>query len=234
MRRFRDAPPKAVLLDSLGTLLRMKPPAPLLCAQLAGLGFEISLEEAEAAISAEISYYLEHHTEGRDSSSLAELRNRCAGVVHDELGLPALSMEATRAALLASLRFEAYPDAAPALRELRDRGLRLVVASNWDSSLREVLARAGIDQLIDDVVTSAEVGARKPAAAVFEAALQAAGSTPAEAVHVGDSLENDIGGAHTAGVRAVLLRRSSDSPAPSGIPVISSLAELPALLLSPE
>jgi HAD superfamily hydrolase (TIGR01549 family) len=152
-------------------------------------------------------------------------------VVLEQLNLPALSLEAARAALLASLRFEPYPDAAPALTELRQRGLRLVVASNWDTSLRDVLARAGVGPLVDEVVTSAEVGARKPDTAVFEAALSVANAAAKEAVHVGDSLENDVAGAHSAGLRAVLLRRSGDRPTPAGIEVIASLTELPALLL---
>ncbi len=229
---MQTVPARAVLLDSLGTLVRMEPPAPRLCDQLAELGFEVSLEQAEAAISAEISYYLAHHTEGRDTSSLAELRNRCAAVVVDQLDLPGLSIEGAKTALLASLHFDAYPDARPALTELRERGMRLIVASNWDGSLREVLARAAIEPLVDDVVTSADVGVTKPGRAIFDAALQAARTPAAEAVHVGDSVDTDIDGAHAAGIRAILLSRSGEAPAPEAVPVIASLAELPPLLLS--
>ena len=59
------------------------------------------------------------------------------------------------------------PDAPPALRELRQGGLRLVVASNWDCSLPDWLEPAGITELVDGVVTSAEVGAPKPNPRVF-------------------------------------------------------------------
>src|SRR5918999_2816302 len=105
--------------------------------------------------------------------------------------------------MLASLRFTAHADAAPALRELRAGGLRLAVASNWDASLPEVLERAGLRELVDAVVASAAVGAAKPDPALFHAALDAVGATPAEALHVGDSLERDVGGARSAGLRAV-------------------------------
>lgn len=212
--------------------MRLDPPAPRLRAELARIGYEVSPEEAEAAISAEIAYYLAHHTEGRDASSLAELRNRCAAVVLEQLALPGLSHEAAREALLASLHFDAYPDAAPTLAQLKERGLRLVVASNWDSSLREVLDRAGIEALVDGIVTSAELGVTKPGAAVFEAALSLTGASAAEAVHVGDSPANDVDGAHGVGIRAILLSRSGETAAPEGVPVIASLAELPALLTS--
>ena len=54
----------AVLLDALGTLVELQPPAPRLRALLAAEGFSISEERAAAAFRAEIGYYLEHHLEG--------------------------------------------------------------------------------------------------------------------------------------------------------------------------
>jgi putative hydrolase of the HAD superfamily len=140
--------------------------------------------------------------------------------------------------MLSSIRFEPYPDAAPALIELRRRGLALVVASNWDCSLPRVLEQAGLAELVDGVVSSASVGADKPAPAVFEAALAMAECEPGRAVHVGDSLANDVAGAAAAGIRAVLLARGSPrpdevaEPAAGGAAVatIASLAELPRVL----
>lgn len=217
-------PTRAVLLDSLGTLVELEPPGPRLRDELARRGLEVSEERAAAAFRAEIAYYLEHHLEGRDPSSLAELRNRCAAVVAESLGVPQLEPAEAREALVAAIRFRPFADAAPALRELRARGLRLVVVSNWDVSLREVLAGAGLLELVDDVVTSAEVGAAKPDPAPFRAGLAAAGVDAGAALHVGDSAENDVAGARAAGVRAVLLDRSG------GGGDIAGLAELPSVL----
>jgi putative hydrolase of the HAD superfamily len=186
---------KAVLLDGMGTLIRLLPP-PL----------------PEDAFRAEAAYYVEHHLEGRDVHSLADLRRRCAAVA----GVPA-------DVLMDAVRFEAFADAAPALRELRSRGLRLVVVSNWDYALPDVLARIGLLDLVDDVVASAAVGWAKPDARIFRAALERARCAPAEALHVGDSPEKDVAGAEAVGIRAVLLDRS-------GSGAVASLAELPALL----
>lgn len=177
------------------------------------------------AFGAEVAYYVEHHVEGRDANTLAELRNRCAAVLLDTLAIPELPLPEAREALLAALSFRAFPDAAPALRELRERGLTLVVVSNWDASLREVLAAAGLLELVDDVVPSAEAGAAKPDPRPFRMALEAAGCEPGEAVHVGDSRENDVAGAEAAGIRAILLRREGGGGA-----AIASLAELAAVL----
>ena len=148
-------PSSAVLLDAFGTLVRMDPPGPHLSAALS-----VTPERAEEAFRAEIAYYLEHHVEGRDEASLALLRSRCAAVLRGALGEPAPPLDTVRRAMLASIRFEPYPDAAPALRELRALGARLVVASNWDYTLPDVLQRVGLHELVDDVVTSAEAGAR--------------------------------------------------------------------------
>jgi putative hydrolase of the HAD superfamily len=223
----------AVLLDALGTLLWFEPAAPHLRTELRErLGIEVSETAAEAAIRAEIGYYRAHLHEGRNVASLAGLRRRAAEAMR-----PALQTDADGAALtdalLAALRFRAYPDAAPALRELRARGMRLVVVSNWDASLHERLAETGLAPLVDGAVASAELGHAKPDRAIFDHALALAGATPDTALHAGDSPEADVEGALAAGLRAVLVARDGDVAAPPGVPVVRSLAELPALCQYP-
>jgi len=221
---------RAVLLDALGTLVRLDPPAPRLRVELRRSGVEVDAGAAERAFAAEIAYYVEHHTEGRDERSLDELRDRCAAVLLDALAIPELVLPVVRDAMLASIAFEAYPDAAAALEELGGHGLRLIAASNWDCSLPRVLDGAGLGGLLDGVVWSAMVGARKPDRALFEAALALAGCSADEAVHVGDSLENDVRGARAAGIRAVLVDRRGGARNAAGVPVVSGLGELPSLI----
>jgi putative hydrolase of the HAD superfamily len=229
----------AVLLDAFGTLVAMDPPAPRLQAELAARGIELGVDDAAAGFRAEIAYYLEHHGEGRDRESLEALRDRCAEVMRDALGRPDADLGLVREAMLAAIHFVPYPDVPRALRALRERGLRLVVVSNWDCSLGEVLREAGIRDLVDGVVTSAEAGAAKPAAAIFEAALELAGCPPGRVVHVGDSPSRDVAGAAAAGIAAVLLRRGDarlDEEAADARPAarpsaeITSLADLPYVL----
>jgi putative hydrolase of the HAD superfamily len=219
---------RAVLLDALGTLVELQPPAPRLRRVLREAGIDVTEEQAEAGFAAEIAYYLDHHLEGSDPDRLERLRDRCADALRAGLGVGGVDHATARRALLGSLEFTAYPDALPALRELRERGLRLVVASNWDCALPTWLEPLGILELVDGVVTSAEVGAPKPSTRVFERALGIAGVEAAEAVHVGDRVDNDIEGAVAAGVRAILMQREGDPP--PGVEAISSLRELPALL----
>ncbi len=216
---------RAVLFDALGTLVHFEPPAPLLRAALRErLGVEVAAEAAEAAMKAEIAYYRAHLHEGRDAESLADLRRRSAEAMRPALGVDADLTDV----LLAALRFRAYPDAAPALATLRARGLAIVVVSNWDHSLHERLAETGLAPLVDAAVASAELGHAKPERAIFEHALELAGATAGEALHAGDSPEEDVAGALAAGLRAVLVARGT-RPAASPAPVIGSLAELPPL-----
>jgi putative hydrolase of the HAD superfamily len=93
---------------------------------------------------------------------------------------------------------------APALPWLKRLSpvVRLVGCTNGPSHLqRGKIVGAGLDAVLDGAAVSGEVGQRKPAAAMFEAALAIAGCAPAEAVMVGDNPEHDVQGAAAAGLR---------------------------------
>jgi len=203
---------RAVFLDALGTLVALEPPWVSLRPRVPD---EVSDERLEAALRAEMAYYRDHAHEGRDEASLADLRERCAALVSEQLGVEISAQE-----LVDAIRFEAYPDAAPALRDLRERGERLVAVSNWDCSLPAVLERVGLGELLDGVVSSAVAGHRKPDPAIFGPALELAGCGPGEALHVGDTREEDVEGARAAGIRALLIDRDGDGGD------ISSLTEI--------
>ena len=212
----REVRQPAVLLDAMGTLLRLEDPAPRLQAALvARIGVDVGAAAAAAAIRAEIGYYRAHLHRGRDAESLGELRADCAEAMR-----PALPPEAAgvpgdllTAALLDALAFSPYPDAAPALRALRAAGCALVVVSNWDYSLHERLEQTGLAPLVDAAVASAELGAAKPDRAIFERALELAGAAPERAWHAGDSVREDVQGARAARIRAVLVARDEPPPA---------------------
>jgi putative hydrolase of the HAD superfamily len=226
---------RAVLLDALGTVVELEPPWPSLRATLATRhGIEVTEEEAKRAMLAEMGYYKSHHHEGSDDSTLADLRRRCAGVLRERLSQTAeLSLEEMTDALLDSLRFTPYPDAAPALAELREAGLRLAIVSNWDCSLRSVLAGLGLAGAVDAIVVSAEAGARKPDAAIFHTALRELRREPGEAIFVGDSLETDVLGARAAGLRPLLLdRQTGGHTAEADVERIFSLQDLVELVVS--
>jgi putative hydrolase of the HAD superfamily len=220
---------QAVLLDALGTLVELCPPAPRLRAELERRsGVDVGDEAAQRGFDAEIAHYLANHMRGGDPAGLELLRDECAEAMRVAIGRDELDHPTVLAALLAALEFEPFEDVVPTLEELRARGLRLVVVSDWDCSLPRWLERAGLGGLVDGAVSSAAVGAAKPAVAVFEAGLELAGCDAAEAVHVGDSVEKDVAGARAAGLRAILVQRHGEPPA--GVESVRSLRELSAIV----
>lgn len=229
--------PRAVLLDALGTLVELEPPAEPLRRELrARFGLDLTPEQAAHAIAREIAFYRAHHDEGRDHAALAGLRRRCARELRAALPEPAAAIGVGRLseALMASLCFRPYPDVAPALRALRALGLRLVVVSNWDVSVHDVLAATRLAPLIDGAISSAELGSGKPGAAIFRHALTIAGVPAEAALHAGDSWEADVLGARAAGIRPVLVARDGSGPPGGGsggeVAVVRTLAELPRLV----
>ena len=126
------------------------------------------------------------------------------------------------------------PDARPLLRELRRRGIKIGVLSNtmWPRTAHErIFIRDEIFDLIDGAVYSSEIPWVKPHPEAFRAAMRAVGVTdPADCVYVGDRPYDDVHGAKSAGMRAVLVPNSAVPAFPGAEPdeVISRLEELVA------
>lgn len=211
------SPPRAVLLDALGTLVELLPPAPRLRELLAGAGHHHPEERVAEALAAEIRHYRANHDRGYDAASLRALRLECAGVVAGVLG-PDVPPPAELAGMLVeSLRFALAADAEPALDRLAAAGVRLGVVSNWDCALPDVLADLGVADRFEVIAVSAVVGAAKPDPAIFRHALRRLGVPATRALHCGDHPEYDCVGALRAGIRAVLIDRTgrlSDGPCP--------------------
>lgn len=124
---------------------------------------------------------------------------------------------------------EAYAEVPAVLAELRALGRRVVICSNWDWDLREAVAESGLAHLVDAIVSSAWVGARKPHPRIFAAALAEAGVAADEVLFVGDTWGPDVEGPLAAGFRPLYLRRDGhwpDGTAPpdaGGVPVATDL-----------
>jgi putative hydrolase of the HAD superfamily len=118
------------------------------------------------------------------------------------------------------------------LVELRRRGSRIaIVTNNIVSEQVNKMKRLDLEGLVDALVVSEAVGASKPSAAIFEAALREIGARAADAVMLGDSWSADIEGALNAGVRAVWFNpRGSARPAPRPeVAEVHALAPAPAV-----
>jgi putative hydrolase of the HAD superfamily len=222
---------RALFVDAMGTLVTLQAPATRLVAVLHDrLGATITEAQARIALRTEIAHYRAHMAQAGDERGLGRLRARCAAVLWEALPpLPELAgadVETQTGVLLSALHFTAFADARPMLGRARDAGARVIVVSNWDVSLGEVLECTGLAPLLDGVVVSAVLGAAKPSPAIFARALELAGAAAADCLHVGDSLTEDVAGARAAGIEAVLLDREGADPAADGVRVIATLDEL--------
>jgi putative hydrolase of the HAD superfamily len=105
-------------------------------------------------------------------------------------------------------RWRLFDDALGTLESLRGEGYRLALLTNGPAEMqREKIARFDLEKHFDAVVIEGVFGHGKPNREVFEHALAATGTQPAEAWHIGDNLYADVGGAKNAGLHAVWIHR---------------------------
>ena len=106
-----------------------------------------------------------------------------------------------------------FPDTLEALEKLAERGFKMGVIGNtliWPSSYtRFLLEKCGIAKFFRAQLYADEIGISKPDRRIFLHLCRSLGVEPQQTVHVGDSLSEDIGGALSAGMKAILIRRDS-------------------------
>lgn len=140
-------------------------------------------------------------------------------------------------AFAGSRHWALYPETLDVLKALKGQGLEVGIISNFDSRLFHVLRGLGIADLFDTVTISSLARAAKPAPKIFQVALEKHAVDPEEAVHVGDSIDDDLQGARNARLIGVLLdreKRLGDEQVrePARVLTIHTLAELPRLIES--
>ncbi len=126
-------------------------------------------------------------------------------------------------------RWRAYDDVRPAFDRLTERGIRLGLISNWDTRLAGLILGLDLCDKLDVVVSSAEVGLRKPDPRIFELACARVGVAADESAHVGDHHYADVLGAESVGMTAVLIDRH-DGEHPGHERFIRSLDHIEAVL----
>jgi len=107
-----------------------------------------------------------------------------------------------------------YPETVGVLRELKATGVELGIISNFDTRLFSVLRGLGIAEMFDTVTISSLERVVKPSSRIFHAALAKHMAEPEEALHVGDSLSEDVEGAINAGVPAIWINRQPHADVP--------------------
>lgn len=122
-----------------------------------------------------------------------------------------------------------YEDVLPALDGLAARGITLGIVSDWGTALVPIIHAMGLSTRVSFAVVSAYAGSAKPDRDVFQYALDRAGVTADEAIHVGDFYLSDVLGARGAGVEPILIDRAGAMGFVDCV-VVRSLTEIPSLL----
>jgi putative hydrolase of the HAD superfamily len=206
---------RAVLFDAGDTLIRLSGSGGALLAQAAA-ALDADPDPAELALVwrrvLDRSGTAEELAKGRDLS--ADRHREVWTALYTAAGcervVPGLSAE-LYARTVDAASWEAFPDAVPVLRAVRERGLRVGVVSDTGFDLRPALGRTGLSPYLDAVVLSYQLGVCKPAPEPFRAACARLAVPPERALMVGDNPLTD-GGAVGAGLTTLLL----PAPPPAG------------------
>lgn len=167
--------------------------------------------------------------------------DRCVATVLENLGIEADPDEIARGIELLMRRafasVEPVAGAVETVHALAAAGVPLGVVSSavYHPFLEWTLDRFGIRGCFRTVTTSASVGFYKSRPEIFHIALRALGASPAQSLHVGDSLRFDVHGARRAGMRAVWLRSDrhhppGDAAAPPHLTIATLSGSAPRLL----
>jgi putative hydrolase of the HAD superfamily len=230
--------PQAVFFDVGNTLLYPYPSVSRVCEEiLRDAGHVRDLDAIESLMPLVDRYYEDRY---RDDDAFWTSEEETSGVwvgmyslLCRRLGIEERAEELAMAvydAFGSAERWRAWDDVRPAFERLRDRGIRVGVISNWDRRLPGLLEGLGLTDIVEVVVSSADVGLRKPDPRIFELACERLGVEAGRSAHVGDHVYADVLGARTAGLAPILIDRHGGTQAPEGTPVISTLDDLDRVL----
>ena len=228
---------KTVFFDFFATLIFWTQPLRVTIRKIADryqLRLDWSVYDEARAILTE-AYEASKPTDNIRDTIFRQLDGCCAFLrklgVHEHVEQIAWEVLQYEHALFSRNNATLYEDVLPTLDRLQQMNLKMGIISNWDTPLHAMVEELGLAPYFDVVVASHDqrVRSAKPDAAIFEYALNAVGVSPEEAVHVGDSFEADIIGAHATGIRAILLDRDGTQTEQWG-ETIQTLHALPDLL----
>jgi putative hydrolase of the HAD superfamily len=201
--------------------------------------FLAGLRSAGLTASAALLAELQAACEGLDHSAPSASRQAYVGWASDTLGMVQQAGASIAAGLaprvvpaleqLHQAPMVPLPGAAACLRALKEAGYVIAVCSNWGWDLDDDLGPTGLATEVDFLVTSAQVGYRKPHPTIYQFTMGLAGVNAEETVFVGDSLRADVLGPKRVGIRSILL--SGVAPTAFHGERAGSLAEISRMLI---
>jgi HAD superfamily hydrolase (TIGR01549 family) len=129
-------------------------------------------------------------------------------------------------------KIEIFPGVKELLEKLSKKYHLAIVANAITNISRLALEKHGLAKYFDYIILSRDLGARKPDPEIFIYALRSMWIKASEAVHVGDSLEEDVQGAKNAGMKTVWIKGNEEVTGIQPDYVISKITELTSLTLN--
>ena len=231
-----------IFFDAYGTLVELDNFYERLQNGFAQHGVTLPMEVITHAAHQEMKHYIRHSLRARDHDSWLAVRRECAGILADAVREQGYEVPILPAGVLRVLGdaivFRTFPETVEVLDALHKRGVPMGVISNWDYQLSEIFEQMGLARYFEFIVSSAQVGAEKPAPEIFQAGLEQArrstpGLAPQDCFYIGDHYEKDVIPSRAAGMTPVWLVRDRRDLASgethetdTGVLRISNLREL--------
>ncbi|HUT67078.1 MAG TPA: HAD family hydrolase [Dehalococcoidales bacterium] len=225
---------KAVFFDFYHTLVTYEPPQEELEAEaLKELGVSVSPEVLRRPIMA-ADEFIYNEIARRPLSNRSQEEKMALYIKYQETVLREAGIKYDQKLVLGLLgkmqqtkmNLALFDDVAPALTDLKSRGIILGLISNVEQDMTETLTRLGLPSWLEIVVTSQDAGFNKPRPEIFQEALRQAGVPPSEAIYIGDQYQVDVIGANGAGMKGILIDRNDYYRDITDCLKISSLGEV--------
>lgn len=191
----------AVVFDFYGTLTPISPDSVWAghAATVAGI-FGVSPEALVAVLNETFGE--------RMTGSMGGVRETMQGLAERlgvDLGGEELDEASEARRTLQESMFTLRPEALPAIRKLRDAGLKIGLLSDCTFELPDAWHKLPLADLVDAPVFSCVEGTRKPDPRLFRTVAANLGVAPAQCLYVGDGGGRELTGASAVGMRALLL-----------------------------
>jgi putative hydrolase of the HAD superfamily len=200
---------RAIVYDAVGTLIHVQPSVGAIYARI-GRQFASSVGAEEVPARFGAAFAQQDRLDEQAGWRTCETRERqrwrdIVAQVLDDVADPVGCFDALFAAFAQPDVWTCDLDAAEVLAHFHRRGIRQVLASNFDGRLHAVIAAMPALSVLDPIVISSEIGWRKPAPAFFTHLIQLLQLPPDDILYVGDDRGNDFEPARQAGMKSVLL-----------------------------
>lgn len=104
------------------------------------------------------------------------------------------------------LRLRLFDGAKQFLAGAKARGAGCYLLSNAQACFtRDELAQLSLDGDFDGILLSSEAGCKKPSPRFFRTAFERFGLSPGDCYYIGNDLRDDVGGAHSVGMRCAYI-----------------------------